>query len=248
MEEPKLVLRRNKEKHPLYVEKNVKSGTFHRDPKTHVNMRAMNQPFQSLGAGRTRGVGMQLLERHPARKIIVISEQPLMKMDLENFTVDEYKANKWYIFNNDCAMRPNDWSMLANTKAPKNARGEIEESNARLVVRSLPKKKGQNENYPHGTFVYIVSTKVINVLDFVILDRYGKGPHCLLWGQDNTIKKQIVNMIRYETSLAAIEAVGQKAVFPCDYCGMPLPHGKDKKKAHRFVCKQNKVHGMVVRR
>jgi hypothetical protein len=53
-------------------------------------MRAKNQPFQSLGAGRTRGLGIQLLERQPARKIIVISEHPLIKMDLENFTVDEY--------------------------------------------------------------------------------------------------------------------------------------------------------------
>jgi hypothetical protein len=55
-------------------------------------------------------------------------------------------------------------------------------------------------------------------------------------------------MRRYESSLAAIEAVGQVAVFPCDFCGMPLPHGKDKKKAHTFVCKENKVQGMVVRR
>jgi len=242
-----LVLRKNKQRHPLFDKNKIKENTEHRDPKTLVHMKAVNQPFESLGAGKTRGMGMQILERQPARKIIVISEDPLTPMDLENYTEAEYKENHWYIFN-DCAMKPSDWTMLGNTKGPKNARGQVEESNARLVIRSLPRKNGQYANVPPGTFVYIVTTKVIHALQFVILDNYGKGSTCLLWGQKNTIRRQIENMKRYSTTQEEINANGQIAVQPCPSCGMKLPHNKNKRNAHNVVCKKNKVQGVVVRR
>ena len=69
--------RKDKPKHALYKSRCIKKDIEFVDPKTLVAMIATDQPFHKLGAGSTRNLGIKILHKQPANKIIAISEEPL---------------------------------------------------------------------------------------------------------------------------------------------------------------------------
>jgi len=81
--------------------------------------------------------------------------------------------------------------------------------------------------------------------DFVLVEKYGKGPHCLLWGQKPTLERQIVNMKRFKENENLMLKSAQRGNKICGCCGYPLPRSRKMKMHHRFNCGKNRVKGIV---
>lgn len=236
MQQLTTVYRPRKEQHPLKVRNDIKRNVVYRDPKTQVDMIATDQPFHKKGAGITRGTGVKLCEKQDKGKVIAISKDFLTEMDLEKYTEEEYKKNKWYI-RGKCAIPPNDFVMLFNTRAAIDGKGKVEIFNADIKYRSLPLKDGLKKNNPKGVYAYCILTRVVRAGEFVILKNYGDGRWCLKWGQEPTLKRQAENIARYEEiEQTKSKQVGNKT---CPYCATLIPRGGIQ--AHNFVCPQNRV-------
>ena len=118
--------RTKRDRHALHIGEKIKVDTIKRDKKTGVLLKACMHRFQSMGAGKYKGLGLQVLEYQPANKIIAISELPLIQMDLEKYSTEEYIRNAWYTFGSRVCPA-NDFTMLANARAPLNGEGEVED-------------------------------------------------------------------------------------------------------------------------
>ena len=116
--------RRKLPRHPLHNPTRIKENTVHVDPKTLVTFSACDQPFHKRGAGVTRNLGIKVLQKEPANKIIIVSERPLQLMDLVNFTQSDYERNGWYV-HGLYAIHCSDFSMLANARIPISAVGDL---------------------------------------------------------------------------------------------------------------------------
>jgi len=230
------VYRPRKPTHPLHVRKTIKVGKVYQDPKTLVEMIPIDQPFKKKGAGVTRGIGVKVCHKQPAREIIAISKEPIAKMDLINYTKEDYKKNGWYVHGEN-AFPPNEFTQLFNTRAPLDGQGNIEQFNAKIEYGQLPESKGLRKKHPPGIYCYIRTSRVIRSLEFVILDNYGKGAQCLRWGQEPILKRQAENMARFEM----IESTKSKQVgnVTCRLCAYSIPRGKINE--HNFICSENRV-------
>ena len=229
--------RKKKPKHPLYIGSKIKANTIQRDDKTGVLLKAQIHPFQSLGAGKTRGLGLQVMELQPANKIIAISNEELRTMDLGTFNEKDYIDNAWYIFGKR-ACPANDFTMLANAKAPMNEHGDVEDVNAELICNTIPPKCLTTllpGIYP-GKYVYLRTKKVLKPNEFVILDKYGNGRESLPWGQTPTLKRQIDAMSRFTENEDVRLNNPQGGNKTCDCCGIPLPRSKKQTRVHRTLC------------
>jgi hypothetical protein len=233
-------------KHPLYDPNRIKENTIFTDPKTNVRMIACDQPFESLGAGFSRNLGIKVLDHQPRNKIISISEKPLELMDLSTYTIEEYIKYSWYI-HGEYAVKPSEFPMLGNTRAPRNGHGDFEEANCILIYRSLPKKDGLSVRFPPGIYVYIRTLVVMQPGEFVRFEKYGSGPNCLLWGQMPTMKRQMENMLRYEINEIERMQKKQKGNETCPRCGFPSPRSAKKKLHHRIICPESQVKGVFSR-
>lgn len=226
-------------KHALYHEDRIDYDEVIVDTKTGKKLMLATQPMHLLGAGKTRGIGLKVLERIEANTIFAISEEPLTKMDLSIHEVKDYKKHGW-IVKGDFASKRTMLPMYVNARAPLNL-FETEMPNCELRYRQLPKGELRNSHLP-GMYSYVRSTHVIPANTWAIVPKYGDGPHCLSWGQDNTIKRQQRNMAKFEKNMDLLEDMKQFGNDVCRECGSFLPRDIKGKKAHFLRCPKLKDH------
>jgi len=220
-------------KHALFHEDRRDYDEVIVDIKTGKKMILAMQPMHLPGAGKTRGVGLKVLERIEANTIFAISEEPLVKMDSSTYSVKDYTKNGW-IVKGDYASKRTMIPMFVNAIAPINV-AEAEIPNCQLRFRQLPKGTLRNTNLP-GMYSYVRSTRVIPANSWAIVPKYGDGPHCLTWGQDNTIKRQQRNMAKFQKNKDLLQEMKQFGNDVCFGCGNFLPRDKKGKKAHFVRC------------
>ena len=220
-------------KHALYHEDRSDYDEVIVDTKTGKKMILATQPMHVFGAGKTRGVGLKVLERIEAKTIFAISEEPLIKMDLSTYSAKDYNKHGW-IVKGEFASKRTMIPMFANARAPIDG-FKVEIPNCELVYRQLPKGELRNTNLP-GMYSYIRSTRVIPANSWAIVQKYGDGPHCLTWGQENTIKRQQRNMAKFQKNTQLLEEMKQFGNDICSECGNFLPRDKNGKQAHFFRC------------
>jgi len=238
---PLSTFRKRNYSHPLYDKKQIKKNVPILDVKTGFTMTKVDHPMPILGAGVTRGYGIRVEDDIPRNVIFAISKDPMTLMDLELYTKQDYVDNGWVIFGTSYACKNNDFTMLANTRAPINGE-EVEKSNAKLFNGSLPETfKSVSGLLLPGNYVYLRSTCPILKGSMVVLDNYGKGRYCLRWEQDPTVKRQQQNMILYAKNMKK-RKIGENV---CVNCSVMLPFKKTNKTLHNIKCKENKVNGNV---
>lgn len=220
-----------KEQHPLFHNDRIDFDEIIIDQRTGIKMKICKHPMQSLGAGAFRGFGIFVLQRVEANVIFAISEKPLQLMDLQTYTVQDYSKNGWVILGNYASQR-DMITMFANTIAPKNEY-ELETANCELRDKSLPSTFGTT-----GKYSYLRSTKVIPANSWALVSKYGKGLHCLRWGQAPTLRIQQGMMSKFKVNSAIITSSKQIGNVVCEDCGEIYPRCSDKAQAHNITCSQ----------
>ena len=218
--------------HDLYQIHKYKVGDIVKDDISGVSMEVIDETFSCNGIGSTKGLGLMVLDHVKKDTVFSWTKNPLIEMDLKNYTVAEYKKNGWIIFGTK-ACPLHELPMLGNTIAPINA-FQVEKPNTFLGKGHLPAHLRSQD--PDGIYGYLKATRVIKPNTKALIKKYGSGPHCLKWGQEPTLKRQQRNIIRFLESTEMLKKTKQKANKVCNGCGIILPRSKDKKNAHSMIC------------
>lgn len=231
-----LPLRKKLLRHPLKVVQKILPGTIKLDTKTLVRLEATIHPFECLGSGENRGLGLKVVDAQPAGKVIAVSEKIISKMDLHLHTKEEYIQNGWYVFGSD-AIEKTDFTMLGNARANLDVHGQVETFNCNLIHKILPVKDGLRANNPTGKYVYIRTLKAMKAGEFVIFKKYGSGKESLPWGQEPTLKRQLDKVRNYAANKKICQENKQVGNDdPCPTCGEQMPRTKSQKQVHRINC------------
>jgi len=218
--------------HDLYQIHKYQVGDIVKDDISGVSMEVIDETFSCNGIGKTKGRGLMVLDHVKKDTIFSWTKNPLIEMDLKNYTLSEYKKNGWIIFGNR-ACPLHELPMLANTVAPINAL-QVEKPNTFLGTGHLPTDWRSRD--PDGIYGYLKATRVIKPKTKAIIKKYGSGPHCLKWGQEPTLKRQKRNIKRYLESTEILKTTKQKANNVCNECGIILPRMKKKRSIHTTIC------------
>jgi len=126
--------------HDLYQIHKYKVGDIVKDHISSVNMEVIDEIFSCQGIGKTKGRGIRALDHVKKNTIFCWTEKPLIEMDLERYTRNEYEKNGWIIFGKR-ACPLHELPMLANTVAPLDAY-HVEQSNTLLGLGRI--KRGMS--------------------------------------------------------------------------------------------------------
>jgi hypothetical protein len=223
--------------HDLYTIQKYEVGDIIRDEKSGFTLEVIDEKFKFRGTGSGKGKGLKVVESVKKNQVFSWSEEPLIEMDLINYTQQDYVKNGWIVFGK-LACRISSIPMLANARAPING-SEVEIGNTFLGKGVLPDSLASR--YPTGLYAYLRATSNMQAHSNVVIHKYGNGNASSKWGQDPTVRRQQRNIRRYKESEKKLLLTKQRGHSICNECGKILPRNKNKKLNHPTRCDKVKA-------